>query len=65
MLTLVDKALLVKFYYFSLKSADEGLRWFRIEKEMKKGSGSLTSIVVISLIRRIKKNREICRIGSQ
>ena len=41
MLTLVDKALLVKFYYLKEESAAEALRKFRIEKKMKNGSGPI------------------------
>ena len=42
MLTLVDKALLVKFYYLKEKSAAEVLQRFRIEKKMKNASGLIT-----------------------
>ena len=50
MLTLVDKSLLVKFYYLSQESAAEALQRFRAEKKMKNGSGPITPVGLISHI---------------
>ena len=64
MLTLVDKAMLVKFYYLSEELAVEALRIFRTEKKMKISSGPITLAGLISLTRRdVSMKREIFGIG--
>ncbi|GFY56430.1 hypothetical protein TNIN_151851 [Trichonephila inaurata madagascariensis] len=54
MLTLVDKALLVKFYYLSQESVPEALRRFRTEKKMK-STDPITPEGLTSLIRLFKE----------
>ena len=62
MLTLVDKAMLVKYYYLSEELAVEALQMFQTEKKMKKRSGPVTLARLIPLIRRFEETR-ICRIN--
>lgn len=60
MLTLVDKALLVKLFYVSHESPAEALRRFRTQKRLKKGSGPITPTGLVSLVRRFEETGTLC-----
>ena len=65
MLTLVDKAMLVKYYYLSEELAVEALQMFQTEKKMKKRSGPITLSGLISLKRRFRRNWKFSGLASQ
>jgi hypothetical protein len=60
MLTLVDKALLVKLFYISHESPAETLRKFRTQERLKKGSGPITPAGLVSLVRRFEETGTLC-----
>ena len=59
MLPLVDKSLLVKFYYLNQELAVEALQRFRTEKKMKKSSDLISPAGLISLIRRFEETGSV------
>ncbi|GFW50588.1 DUF4817 domain-containing protein [Trichonephila clavipes] len=59
MLSVPDKALLVKLFYMNEKSATIVLRKFRVQKNVKSGIGPLTPAGLLKLVKRFEKTGKL------
>ncbi|GFX70417.1 DUF4817 domain-containing protein [Trichonephila clavipes] len=59
MLSVPDKALLVKLFYMNEESATIALRKFRVQKNMKSGKGPLTPAGLLKLVKRFEETRKL------
>lgn len=60
MVTLVDKALLVKLFYLSHKLPAEALQSFRTQKGKKKGSDPITPIGLTFIVWHFEEMGSLC-----